>query len=82
MANTIFQNYLNTNQTILYIRGRLKVYDGFLNCLRWTKENMNNPKIIIGENGFPEDENVDNSEKKVAYHRVRSFRRFQNSFRL
>lgn len=33
---------------------------------------MNNPKIIIGENGFPEEENVDDSEKKIAYHQVKS----------
>ncbi|XP_025409616.1 myrosinase 1-like [Sipha flava] len=44
------------------------VYEGFLNCLRWTKENMNNPRIIIGENGFPEEQDIDDSEKKIAYH--------------
>jgi len=32
---------------------------------------MNNPKIFIGENGFPEEDDIDDSEKKVAYHTVR-----------
>lgn len=31
---------------------------------------MNKPKIFIGENGYPEDEGVDNSENKIAYHTV------------
>lgn len=31
---------------------------------------MNKPKIFIGENGYPEDEGVDNSEYKIAYHTV------------
>jgi len=31
---------------------------------------MNNPKIFIGENGFPEEEGIDDSEKKIAYHTV------------
>ncbi|KAF0720972.1 myrosinase 1-like [Aphis craccivora] len=29
---------------------------------------MDNPKIFIGENGFPEEEGIDDSEKKIAYH--------------
>ncbi|KAL5242694.1 hypothetical protein ACI65C_010104 [Semiaphis heraclei] len=45
-----------------------EVYEGFLNCLKWIKEKMNNPKIFIGENGFPEEDGIDDSEKKVAYH--------------
>jgi hypothetical protein len=56
-----------------------EVYEGFLNCLRWTKENMNNPRIIIGENGFPEEQDIDDSEKKIAYHQVRTLQRFQKS---
>jgi len=31
---------------------------------------MNNPKIFIGENGFPEEDGIDESEKKIAYHTV------------
>lgn len=31
---------------------------------------MNDPKIFIGENGFAEDEGVDSSENKIAYHKV------------
>ncbi|XP_050059089.1 myrosinase 1-like isoform X3 [Aphis gossypii] len=45
-----------------------EVYEGFLNILRWFKEKMDNPKIFIGENGFPEEEGIDDSEKKIAYH--------------
>jgi len=29
---------------------------------------MNNPKIFIGENGFLEEDGIDESEKKIAYH--------------
>ncbi|KAF0724107.1 myrosinase 1-like, partial [Aphis craccivora] len=45
-----------------------EVFEGFLNCLKWIKEKMNNPKIFIGENGFPEEDGIDESEKKIAYH--------------
>ncbi|KAE9532071.1 hypothetical protein AGLY_010273 [Aphis glycines] len=45
-----------------------EVYEGFLNILKWIKKEMNNPKIFIGENGFPEEEGIDDSEKKIAYH--------------
>jgi len=31
---------------------------------------MNNPKICIGENGFPEEDGIDESETKIAYHTV------------
>jgi len=31
---------------------------------------MNNPKIIIGENGFPEEGGIDETEQKIAYHTV------------
>jgi hypothetical protein len=31
---------------------------------------MNNPKIFIGENGFPEEDGIDDSEKKIEYHTV------------
>lgn len=34
---------------------------------------MKNPKIFIGENGFPENEGVDESDKKIAYHSVSIF---------
>lgn len=34
------------------------------------KSLMNDPKIFIGENGFAENEGVDNSEKKIAYHKA------------
>jgi hypothetical protein len=40
---------------------------------------MNNPRIIIGENGFPEEQDIDDSEKKIAYHQVRTLQRFQKS---
>ncbi|XP_060850731.1 myrosinase 1-like [Rhopalosiphum padi] len=45
-----------------------EVFEGFLNCLKWVNEKMNNPKIFIGENGFPEEDGIDESEKKVEYH--------------
>ncbi|XP_001946340.2 myrosinase 1 [Acyrthosiphon pisum] len=45
-----------------------EVYEGFLNCLKWINETMNNPKIFIGENGFPEEDGIDESEKKITYH--------------
>ncbi|VVC33824.1 Glycoside hydrolase family 1,Glycoside hydrolase superfamily [Cinara cedri] len=45
-----------------------EVYDGFLNCLKYVDEVLKQPKIFIGENGFPENDDVDNSDKKVAYH--------------
>lgn len=48
-----------------------KVYEGFLNCLKYINSVMDKPKIFIGENGFPEDEGVDDSANKIAYHTVR-----------
>lgn len=47
-----------------------KVNEGFLNCLKYLNQVMNGPKIFIGENGFPEDEGIDDSKKKIAYHTV------------
>lgn len=47
-----------------------KVYEGFLNCLKYINQVMNGPKIFIGQNGFPEDEGIDDSQKKTAYHTV------------
>jgi hypothetical protein len=32
--------------------------------LKWVNEKMNNPKIFIGENRFPEEDGIDDSEKK------------------
>ncbi|XP_060872825.1 myrosinase 1-like [Metopolophium dirhodum] len=55
-----FMELNNTTET--------EVYEGFLNCLKWLNETMNNPKIFIGENGFPEEDGIDESEKKIAYH--------------
>lgn len=49
----------------------IKVYEGFLNCLKWIDEKLDKPRIFIGENGFPENQGVDESDKKVAYHTVR-----------
>ncbi|VVC28461.1 Glycoside hydrolase family 1,Glycoside hydrolase superfamily [Cinara cedri] len=46
----------------------VEVYDGFLNCLKYTNEVLNKPKIFIGGNGYPEDEGVDKSAQKIAYH--------------
>ncbi|KAF0758818.1 myrosinase 1-like [Aphis craccivora] len=48
----------------------VKVFEGFLNCLKWVKDKMNNPKICIGENGFPEEDGIDESETKIAYHTI------------
>lgn len=47
-----------------------KIYEGFLNCLKYINKELKNPKIFIGENGFPENEGVDESVKKVGYHSV------------
>lgn len=47
-----------------------QIYEGFLKCLKYLNKELKNPKIFIGENGFPEDEGVDESAKKVAYHTV------------
>uniref|UniRef100_A0A2S2NK41 Myrosinase 1 n=1 Tax=Schizaphis graminum TaxID=13262 RepID=A0A2S2NK41_SCHGA len=47
-----------------------EVFEGFLNCLKWINEKLNNPKIFIGENGFPEEDGIDESEKKIEYHTV------------
>lgn len=48
----------------------IKVYDGFMNFLKYANEVLKQPKIFIGENGYPEDEGIDNSVKKIAYHTV------------
>jgi len=47
-----------------------QVYKGFLNCLEWINNVMDKPKIFIGENGIPENEGVDGSANKIAYHTV------------
>ncbi|XP_026808428.1 myrosinase 1-like [Rhopalosiphum maidis] len=52
----------------LHSTTQTEVFEGFLNCLKWINEKMNNPKIFIGENGFPEEDGIDESEKKIAYH--------------
>ncbi|CAI6348241.1 unnamed protein product [Macrosiphum euphorbiae] len=52
-----FMEFNNTTQT--------EVYDGFLNCLKWINGTMNNPKIFIAENGFPEEDGIDENEKKL-----------------
>jgi len=44
------------------------INEGFLNCLKYINKTLDNPKIFIGENGFPEDEGVDDSKNKIAYH--------------
>lgn len=36
----------------------------------WLVENLDNPKLFVTENGIYEDPNVDESEKKIKYHRV------------
>jgi hypothetical protein len=33
-------------------------------------ENVDNPKLFVAENGIFEKLNVDESEKKIQYHRV------------
>jgi len=36
----------------------------------WFMENLNNPILFVTENGIYEKPNVDESEKKIKYHRV------------
>lgn len=36
----------------------------------WLVENVDNPKLFVTENGIYEQPNVDESEKKIKYHRV------------
>jgi len=52
---------------------KFKINEGFLNCLKYINKTLDNPKIFIGENGFPEDEGVDDSKNKIAYHTVSVF---------
>lgn len=55
----------------LYFMSKINV--GFMNCIKYVHEKLNGPKIFIGENGFPENEGLDDSETKIAYHTVSIF---------
>jgi len=55
---------------IIFDECLFKINEGFLHCLKYINKALDNPKIFIGENGFPENEGVDDSSKKIAYHTV------------
>ncbi|XP_060850736.1 lactase/phlorizin hydrolase-like [Rhopalosiphum padi] len=44
-------------------------FKGFTQVVDWFVENVNNPKLFVAENGIFEKLNVDESEKKIQYHR-------------
>ncbi|XP_022169352.1 lactase-phlorizin hydrolase-like [Myzus persicae] len=44
-------------------------FKGFTQVVDWLVENLDNPKLFVTENGIFEKPNVDESEKKIKYHR-------------
>jgi beta-glucosidase/6-phospho-beta-glucosidase/beta-galactosidase len=44
-------------------------FRGFTQVVDWFMENLNNPILFVTENGIYEKPNVDESEKKIKYHR-------------
>jgi len=45
-------------------------FKGFTQVVDWLVEKLDNPKLFVAENGIYEKQNVDESEKKIEYHRV------------
>jgi len=44
-------------------------FKGFTQVVDWIVEQLGNPKLFVSENGISEKPNVDESEKKIKYHR-------------
>eukprot|EP00102_Acyrthosiphon_pisum_P022812 XP_016660022.1 PREDICTED: lactase-phlorizin hydrolase [Acyrthosiphon pisum] len=44
-------------------------FKGFTQVVEWFVKNLDNPKLFVTENGIYEKPNVDESEKKIKYHR-------------
>lgn len=47
-----------------------QTFNGFTQVIDWIVKTYNNPKLFIAENGIYEKPNVDDSLKKIEYHRV------------